>query len=148
MQSKNTIWKDLFSIIIGEAAVSAAAAAVFLLLDVFSYKVITGVLLGSVVAIFNFIFLTLSINKAVDKFMALRGDGEMSEEDANEFAAKHSGDIQSAQKLSYLIRTFTMLGALVLAFISKHFHVIPTVSPLLALQPILIFSQQIRGNKN
>lgn len=148
MQSKNTIWKDLFSLIIGEAAVSAVVAAVFLLLDVFSYKVITGVLLGSAIAIFNFVFLTISINRAIDRFMELRGNKEMSEEEADDFAAKNAGGIQNAQKLSYLIRTFTMLGALVLAFISKQFHVIATVIPLLAFQPILIFSQQIRGNKN
>lgn len=151
MQNRNTIFKDLFALTVGEVIVSAATAAVFVLLNAFSYKVITGVILGSAVAIFNFILLSLSVNRAVDKFMALRGEGEMSEEEANDFAAKHSGEIQNAQKLSYLIRTFTMLGALVLAFISEQFDVIATVIPLLCFQPILVFSQQIklkRGNGN
>ena len=131
--------------------ISAATIAVFLLLNAFSYKVITGVALGSAVAIFNFALLSVSVNRAVDKFMALRGDGEMTEEEADDFAAKHSGEIQNAQKVSYLIRTLTMLGSLVLAFLSEQFDVIATVIPLLCFQPVLIFSQQIklkRGNKN
>ncbi len=151
MQNRKTILTDLFYLAAGELLISAATIAVFLLLNAFSYKVITGVALGSAVAIFNFTLLSVSVNRAVDKFMALRGDGEMTEEEADDFAAKHSGEIQNAQKVSYLIRTLTMLGSLVLAFLSEQFDVIATVIPLLCFQPVLIFSQQIklkRGNKN
>ena len=51
--------------------------------------------------------------------------------------------VGSTQKLSYVIRTFTMLGALVLAFLSGWFNVIATAVPLLLFQPILIASQNV-----
>ena len=148
MKNKNSGLKDILALVIGELGVSAVTAAVFALLGAFSYKVISGVLLGSAVAIINFIILTVSVNRAIDRFMELRGDKEMNEEEADAFAAKHMGEIQNAQKLSYIIRTFTMLGALVLAFISKQFDVIATVIPLLCFQPILIISQQLGGKRS
>jgi len=149
MQNKKSTYRDIFILAVGEAIAAAAIIAVYALLDalgildVFSYKVITGALLGALVAVFNFAFLTVSVNRAVDKFMALRGDKEMDDEEAEKFAAEHVGEIQNAQKLSYIVRTFTMLGALVLAFLSKQFDVLATVIPLLLFQPILIISQNI-----
>ena len=147
MQNKNSGLRDVLTLTLGELIVSAGVAAVFALCGFFSYKVVTGVLLGSLVATLNFIFLTVSINRAVDRFMELRGDREMDEEEADAFAAKHAGEIQNASKLSYIIRTFTMLGALVLAFISKQFDVIATVIPLLAFQPILIMAETLRKKR-
>ena len=119
MENKKSTTQNILRLIAGELILSAAVVAVFAILGEYSYKVITGVLLGSTAAIANFVFLTVTINRAVDRFMALRGDGEMSEEEADAFAAKNTGEIQNAQKLSFLLRTFTLLGALVLAFISK-----------------------------
>ena len=147
MENKKSTTQNILRLAAGELILSVAVVAVFAALGEFSYKVITGVLLGSAAAIANFVFLTVTINRAVDRFMALRGDGEMSEEEADAFTAKNAGEIQNAQKLSFLLRTFTLLGALVLAFISKQFNVIATVIPLLAFQPILIISQQIGANK-
>ena len=139
--------RDIITLALGELIVSACVVAVFATLGFFSYKVLTGVLLGSLVAVLNFIFLTVSINRAIDKFMALRGDREMDEEEADAFASKHGGEITNASKLSYIVRTFTMLGALVLAFISEQFDVIATVIPLLAFQPILILAETIRRKR-
>ena len=143
MENKKSTTQNILRLIIGELALSAAVVAVFTILGEFSYKVASGVLLGSTAAIANFIFLSVTVNRAVDKFMALRGDAEMSDEEADAFAAKNMGEIQNAQKLSFLLRTLTLLGSLVLAFISNQFNVIATVIPLLAFQPILIISQQI-----
>ena len=147
MKNKNSGTRDILTLTLGELVVSAGTAAVFALCGFFYYKVITGVLLGSLVAILNFVFLTVSVNRAVDRFMELRGDKEMDEEEADAFAAKHAAEIQNASKLSYVIRTFTMLGALVLAFISKQFDVIATVIPLLAFQPILIAAETLRKKR-
>lgn len=141
MQDKKSTYRDIFVLAVGELAVATAVIAVYALLGEFSYKVITGALLGALVAVFNFAFLTVSVNRAVDRFMALRGDVEMDEEEAEKFAAEHVGEIQNAQKLSYIIRTFTMLGTLVLAFLTKQFDVIAAAVPLLLFQPILIVSQ-------
>ena len=147
MKNKDSVFGTLAALIVGELAVSAVTAGVFLLLGHFSYKVITGVALGTLVSVFNFIFLTVSVNRAVNEFVRLRGDTEMSEEEAEKFAAEHVGGIQNAQKLSYIVRTATMIGALVLAFISGQFHVLATVIPLLAFQPILLASQLIIQKK-
>lgn len=141
MQDKKSTYKDIFVLAVGELAVTAAVVAVYALLDAFTYKAVTGALLGALVAVFNFVFLTVSVNRAVDRFMALRGEKEMDEEEAEKFAAEHIGEIQNAQKLSYIIRTFTMLGTLVLAFLSEQFDVIAAAVPLLLAQPILIISQ-------
>lgn len=147
MQDKKSTYKDIFNLAVGEVAVAAAVVAVYALIGAFDYKAVTGALLGAAVAVFNFSFLTVSVNRAVDKFMSLRGEREMDEEEAEKFASEHVGEIQNAQKLSYIIRTFTMLGALVLAFLSKQFDVIATVVPLLAFQPVLIVSQSIKRKR-
>ncbi|MBQ7292610.1 MAG: hypothetical protein IJW79_02595 [Clostridia bacterium] len=147
MKNKNSALGAVAALAVGEIAVSAATVAIFALLGQFSYKVITGVLLGCFVSVFNFLFLTISVNSAVNKFVELRGDAEMSEEEAEKFAAEHAGGIQNAQKLSYLIRMFSMVGALVVAFITGQFNVLATVIPLLAFQPILLLSQLILQKK-
>ena len=143
MQNKKSTYRDILYLAVGELAVAAVVVVVYLLLNLYSYKVLLGAVLGCAVAVFNFLFLTVSVNRAVDRFMALRGEGEMSDEEAEKFAAEHVGAIQNSQKLSYLVRTFTMLGTLVLAFITKQFDVISAAVPLLAFQPILIFTQNI-----
>ena len=147
MKNKNSGMRNIITITIGELIVSSCTVAVFALLGSFSYKVITGVLLGSLVAILNFVFLSVSINRAVDKFMELRGEREMDEDEADAFAAKHNAEISNASRLSYIIRTFTMLGALVAAFISEQFDAVATVIPLLAFQPILIVAETLRRKR-
>ena len=145
MQDKKSTYRDIFLLSLGEilAAIVTVAVYFFVYRAGFSYKVFTGAILGAAVAVFNFAFLTFSVNRAVDKFIALRGSGEMDDDEAEKFAAEHVGEIQNAQKLSDVIRTFTLLGSLVLAFISKQFDVIATVVPLLLFRPILIISQSI-----
>ena len=55
-----------------------------------AYSYIDG-LSRSAVAIFNFIFLSVAVNRAIDKAMEARGDKEMSEEEAAAFAAEATG---------------------------------------------------------
>ena len=143
MENKKSRYRDVLYLAIGELLAALAVAAVFLIINRFDLKVLFGALLGAAVAVFNFLYLSYSVNRAVDKFMALRGEREMDEEEAEKFASEHVGEIQNAQKLSYIIRTFTMLGALVLAFLSGWFNVIATAVPLLLFQPILIASQNV-----
>ena len=147
MKDKNSGLGGTLLLLCGELAVSAVTAVFFLLIDKFSYRVLTGVALGTLLAIFNFAVLTLSVNRAVDRFMELRGDGEMDDEEAEKFAAAHVGEIQKAQKLSFIIRNFTLLGAAALALISGHFNPIATVIPLLSFQPILIVAELLRRKK-
>jgi small-conductance mechanosensitive channel len=147
MNNKNSFMKEWWTILAGEIAVSLLTVCVYLAIGQFSYRVVTGVILGSAVIILNFLFLYLSMNRAIDNYMELRGDKEMTEEEAEKFAKENAMMIQNATKLSYIIRTFTMMGALVLALLLDWFDVIATVVPLLAFRPILIVSQLIGKKK-
>lgn len=147
MQDKQRYIKDILYLALGEVVAAAAVVAIYVLLGAFSYKAVTGALLGAAVATLNYLILTLSVNRAVDRFMALRGESEMDDEEAEKFASEHVGEIQNAQKLSYIVRTVTVLGTLVLAFLSKQFDVIATVVPLLLFQPILIVTQKIASKE-
>ncbi|MBE6610610.1 MAG: hypothetical protein E7634_08070 [Ruminococcaceae bacterium] len=147
MNNKNSFLKEWWIIVAGEIAVSLITVAVYLLIGQFSYRVVTGVILGSAVIILNFLFLYISVNRAVDNYMELRGNREMTEEEAEKFAKDNAMMIQNATKLSYVIRTFTMMGALVLALLLDWFDVIATVVPLLAFRPILIASQLLSKKK-
>ena len=136
---------ETLSMIIGEVITSLIVCAVFLIVKKFDLSVLLGVLLGSLVTVANFIFLMVFTNRAIDKAMAERGDGEMSDDEVAEFTAKHQANIQAAVKLSYVIRTLCIAASLVVAFLLDGvFNVIATVVPLLMFRPILTVSQLIK----
>ena len=138
MQKKNMPAAELLFLIAGELIVSLIVTGVYLLLNRFSYAVVSGCLLGSAVTVFNFVFLSVSVNRAIDRVMAQRGDGEMTEEQAEAFAREHQAAVQRAAAGSYLIRQILMVGVLVCAFLMDGwFDVIATLIPLLMFRPIL-----------
>lgn len=137
MQKKNMPVSEIIFLTAGEIAVSLIIIGVYLILKRFSYAVVTGALLGSAVTVFNFVFLSVSVNRAVDKVMAEKGDKELTEEEAAAFAAEHQAVIARAVKGSYLLRQIVMLGALVLAFLSGWFDVLATLIPLLMFRPLI-----------
>jgi len=137
---------ETLAMIIGEVITSLIVCAVFLIIKKFDLSVLSGVILGSLVTVANFIFLIVFTNRAIDKAMAERGDGEMSDEEVAEFTAKHQANIQAAVKLSYVIRTLCIAASLVVAFLLDGvFNVIATVVPLLMFRPILTVSQLIKN---
>ena len=139
---KQVLWLLLF-----ELLVSAITVGVYLIIGKFHTGVLLGVLLGCAVTIFNFLFLVLSVDRAVDEYLRLRGEKEMSEEELERFTAEHSARVQNAAKLSYVVRTFAMLAALVLAFISGLFDVFATAIPLLMYRPLMFFVDMILRKK-
>ena len=145
MKKQNVALRETGLILLGEIVVSLLICAVYLIINRFSYKVITGVCLGSAVIVLNFLFLSISTNRTIDEFLKLRGSKEMDEEEAEEFAQKYQLQIQNKTKLSFVVRTFTMLAALVVAFIIKHFDVLATLIPLLAFRPIITVETLIRS---
>ena len=147
MKKSNLPILDILALLLGEVIVSLAVVGIYALIGHFSYKVVTGAALGTAVVILNLVFLSVSINHAIDKVMAERGEGEMDDEQAAEFAAKHAAGIQNAAKLSVIIRTTSMLITLVVAFLLEQFDVIATLIPLLAFKPILILTQYIKGRR-
>lgn len=113
----------------------------------FSYKIITGALLGSLVMLGNHLALTVSVDRAVDNFLTLRGQQVMTDEEAEEFAEKHGRMIQNKVRLSYIIRLVCMVGALVLAILTKQFDLIATVIPLFMLRPLLFIDELIQKRR-
>ena len=135
---------EIFSLLIGEVILSACISLAYLIAGDFDYTVITGAMLGSLVTVLNFLYLSITTTKAIDEFLELRGAIEMTEEESATFAAEHQIKIQNTMKLSYIIRTLTMLACLVLAFLLKHFSVVATLVPLLAYRPITLVAAIIK----
>ena len=146
--NKKLPYIETLYIFIGELIVSALVCIGFLIFKRFDYKVLTGALLGSAVTTLNFLFLAVSTTRAFDRALCERGTDEMSEEEADKFAAEHKAALSNAIKISFILRTVTMLLALVLAFLSDFFNVISTLIPLLMLRPIITVEALIRNRKN
>lgn len=136
MKKTKLPYYEIFSLAIGEVIVSLIICLVYFLIGKFDYKVITGVCLGSLVTVVNFLYLAITTTKAIDNFLMLKGEKEMTEEENAAFVLEHQGKIQNKIKLSYIIRTFTMLATLVVAFLIKHFAVVATLIPLVMFKPI------------
>ena len=136
-KSNLPVW-EIMVLVLGELVVSLLVAGVYLILKKFSYAVVTGCFLGSAVAIFNFIFLSVSVNRAIDKAMAERGEGEMTDEEAAEFAKISGAAVQRAAQGSYFVRQILMLAVLAGAFLLGDLvDVIATLVPLLMFRPLL-----------
>lgn len=147
MQKKNLPLAEIVFLLVGELIVSLVMLGVYCVLDRYSYQVITGAALGSAVTVLNFLMLSLAVNRALDQAMAARGDGEMTDEEAEKFAAEHMAQVQQAVKVSYIVRTLVMLAALVAAFLIDWFDVIATLVPLVMFRPIITLSEIFRKKK-
>ena len=148
MQKKNMPTSEILFLVVGELIVSLIVSGVYLLLQRFSYAVISGCLLGSAVTVFNFVFLSISVNRAIDKALAGRKEGEMTEEEAEAFAAENQAAVQRAAQGSYLVRQILMLGVLVCAFLlDGWFDVIATVIPLIMFRPLLTVCGLMKSKK-
>ena len=141
--------REVLLLLFGEAAVAALTVLGAFIISLFSefvfdYTVITGALLGSAVVVINFLFLSLSVNRAVDDYLTARGSREMSEEEAEKFTQENSMVIQNKIKSSFIIRTVTMLAALIFAFVTGWFNPLCTVIPMLAQRPIIALGESVR----
>lgn len=150
MKNKNLIpFIETGLIAIGEAVVCAITVLVFLIIGKLDYTVYLGVALGGGVTVLNFLFHAITTNRAIDGFLEARGDAEMTEEEAEAFALKNASRFQNAAKISFLVRIFSMLAALVVAFVSsEHFNIFATVVPLLMLRPIIMVENLFRKKAN
>ena len=145
-QNKNS-YIDTIYLAIGEVAVSLLVVLVYIALGEFNWTVVSGVILGSAVTILNFLILSHAVNKALNKFIDLRGDKEMDEDEAKAFAKANSLKVQNAVTKSYVLRTGLMMGALVLAFITKLFNPIATLIPLAMYKPLLYATQFVKQKR-
>ncbi len=68
-KSKFPVRETVF-LAVGEIVIGAVIAAVYLLLSKFNYTVITGALLGAFITLANFLILSISVNRTLDKILA------------------------------------------------------------------------------
>ncbi len=171
MESNKIPMREIITIAIGEVIVGAIICLVFLLCGKFDYKVLLGSLLGIFVTVANFIFLCVTVNRALDKCLAgftptltektadsiMSCDSEVStteddgdnedepyDDEAAKFAKENQAKLQNAIKLSYIVRLGTVALALILALLTKQFNVIATVIPLFCLRPILSATELLK----
>lgn len=147
MQKKHMPVSEILFLTFGEIIVSLIISGVYFFLGRFSYQVATGALLGSAVTVLNFVILSVSVNRAIDKVMAEKENRELSEEEAAAFAAEHQAAIQHAVQGSYILRQVLMLAALVAAFLSGWFNVLATLIPLLLFRPLIMIHGLLKKDK-
>ena len=139
MQKTKLPYYEMIALAIGEVIVSAIVAIVFLCINMFTYAVILGAILGSALIIINFYALSISTTNALNRAIAEVGGEAMEEEAAKEFAARHQAKIQTIMTVSFIARMLSLAAALVVAFILKDiFNPLATAIPLLMFRPILM----------
>ena len=158
MKKKNFPIVETIVIAIGEIIASAITCLIFFIAGGWEihYSVFTGSALGIVIMMANFFVLAISTNIAIDRAMAERGNKEFTDEEAEEFAAKHKAKIALISRISFFLRAGSMIVALVLALVLRDrndmrvFDVIATLVPLVAFYPIVFVSQMLiqRRGKN
>lgn len=115
--------------------------------DAFTYRVFTGLALGASISIANYAVLNITVNRAIDRFIALRGTEEMDEDRVMEFTQRNAMAVQNAATKSYVIRMLSMVVILLLAFLLWGvFDPIATAVPLLMFRPILFVVGLLRKN--
>lgn len=151
---KENRYTSVFWLLLAEAAVSAIVIGVFaLIIFVFPdilfyetefYKVITGSVLGVAATTLNFFALCFTVNRAVDKYMTVRGETEMDEEEAAKFANENAAKVQAEVTKSYLLRMLILAAACALLF-TKQFDVVAVVVPMLVQRPLIVLIERYRG---
>ena len=104
-----------------EFLLSAIMVVVYVCIDRFTFPVLYGALLGSLVSIGNFAVMALSLMKA----------------ERAETVAK--GQLQAQGK--YVLRMLVLLGVLILALKSGYFSPLPTLLPLCFMRVAIYISQ-------
>lgn len=147
MKENNNGYRDSIYLAILESIISLIAVLVYVALGMFNWTIVSGVILGSTVTVVNYLILSYSVNKAINDFIALRGKEEMTDEESDKFAKTHAIKVQNAVTKSYVLRTGLMVGALVVAFITKKFDPIATMIPLIMYKPLLYAIEFIKKKR-
>ena len=110
MKNKSKLpFLECFLVLLGEVIVSLIVCLVYFIIQKFTYKVITGVALGTLVTVLNFLFLAISTNRIFDKAAKDRGTKEMTEEEIQEFNAEIP-PIQQIELLKEELSTYDYIG--------------------------------------
>ncbi len=134
---------DVIFLAAGEILIGALTVLGFYLAGAYHWRVLTGAALGALVTVLNYCMLSFSVNRAVSRVMAERGQQEMSEEEAAVFAAAHTAEVQKSVKSSYMIRQVLLLLLLVVPLLLKVVNVLAIAIPLLLFRPVLMVRELI-----
>ena len=88
--------KDVLILALGEIIVAVLVAIGFLATGFFKWQVISGAILGGAVTVINFLILSFSINRALDKFMETRGDKELTDEEIEKLSVRRMSASRTA----------------------------------------------------
>lgn len=122
MKLQKATARELAHIAVGVLSGSAIMVGIFFLVGKFDLTVVWGALLGSAVAIANFFYLGLSVQKA----------------------AANTDRAMLVMKTSYTVRMLICVAALVVGFVAPIFHWLAVIIPLL-LPRVTIYVMQMLG---
>ncbi len=127
MDSRKEVYIQTGFVAGGLLLCGGAMVGIYALLGAFSWKVLWGTVLGSVLSLLNFFFMAVGVTLAADKAV--------------------EQDVAGGQKLlriSQLVRYLALFGLLFAAGKSGFFEPLPLVLPLIFVRPILTLQSFFR----
>ncbi len=128
MDSKKIVYKETGIVVIGQVIFLALTFGIFALLHKFDVSVLLGGLVGSVMAIANFLFMAIGTSLAADK-------------------AESAQDVKGGQTLvrnSYMIRMLLLFVILFACGKSGYFNLLTLVLPLVFVRPTITIAEFFR----
>lgn len=126
-ESRKIVWKETAIVAVGEVICTALMVGIFALLGYFDMSVLLGGIVGSAVAVANFLILAIVATLAADK--------------------AEQQDVEGGQKLikaSYPVRLLVLAVILIACAKSGVFNVIALVLPLVFVRPVLTLAEFFR----
>ena len=126
-ESRKIVWKETAIVAVGEVICTALMVGIFALLGHFDMSVLLGGIVGSAVAVANFLILAIVATLAADK--------------------AEQQDVEGGQKLikaSYPVRLLVLAVILIACAKSGVFNVIALVLPLVFVRPVLTLAEFFR----
>ena len=127
MDSRNIVFKETLTILIGELIFLPLMLLVFFLAGHFDRTVVFGGLAGTAMAVANFFFMAMSTSVAADKAALQDVKGG-----------------QATMQTSYILRQVLLFGALILCAKSGVMNLLALVIPVLFVRPIITIAEFFR----
>lgn len=127
MDSRNIVFKETLTILIGELIFLPLMLLVFFLAGHFDRTVVFGGLAGTAMAVANFFFMAMSTSVAADKAAQQDVKGG-----------------QATMQTSYILRQVLLFGALILCAKSGVMNLLALVIPVLFVRPIITIAEFFR----
>jgi hypothetical protein len=117
---KYSVWKETGIVALGQTICVAVMVGVFALLGKYDISVLLGGIVGGILGIAYFLSMVICANIATKKALAQDVKGG-----------------QALMQTSYMLRMVGLFGALVLCALTKRFHLLALVLPIVFVRPIV-----------